>query len=40
MKKTLLILGTVVFLGLAYAVVQYLALDETPVSPGTPPETS
>ncbi len=33
MKKTLLILGTVVFLGLAYALVQYLALDSKRIPP-------
>lgn len=39
MKKILLILGTVVFLGLVYVVVQYLALDSERIPPSVVDET-
>lgn len=39
MKKILLIIGTIVFLGLAYALVQYLALDTKRIPPSVVEET-
>lgn len=39
MKKILLIIGTIVFLGLAYALVQYLALDSKRIPPSVVEET-
>lgn len=39
MKKILLIIGTVVFLGLVYALVQYLALDSKRIPPSVVEET-
>lgn len=39
MKKILLTIGTVVFLGLAYALVQYLALDSKRIPPSVVEET-
>jgi len=39
MKKTLLIIGTLVFLGLTYALVQYLALDSKRIPPSAVDET-